>query len=170
MGVIFDYFIAPDDGAAAAVIDRVGGPGSAGTSPARDVPTGDHGAESGAGGGTLPTVADAGFDPVVQATTLEALLTRRAYDDLTKVPGWGRVVASRDGGEQTVVAMSSTLVDALASVDDATLSEAVVPWSQTEEFWGAGDPDALLPVVRDLAGLARRATPAGHRMYCWVCV
>ena len=118
----------------------------------------------------MPTVADAGFDPVVQATTLEELLTGRPYDDISDEIGWGRTVASRDGGERTVVAVSSTLVEALASADDATLGAAVVPWSHTEEFWGAGDPDALLLTVRDLAQLAREATQANQGIYCWTCV
>lgn len=146
MGVLFDYFIATDDGAAAAIIDRDGGPGS------------------------LPTVADAGFDPLVQATTLEELLTGQAYDDISDQIGWGRVVASREGGERTVVVVSSGLVDALASADDTTLAAAMVPWVRTEEFWGAADPDELLPVVRDLAGLAHEAKRTNQTVYCWTCV
>lgn len=146
MGVLFDYFIATDDGAAAAIIDRDGGPGA------------------------LPTVADAGFDPLVQATTLEELLTGQAYDDISDQIGWGRVVASREGGERTVVVVSSGLVDALALADDTTLAAAMVPWVGTEEFWGAADPDQLLPVVRDLAGLSREAKRTNQTVYCWTCV
>lgn len=171
MGVLFDYFIAADDGAAAAVIDRDGGPGSSPSLPSRKGPFGRRSkVEPQPDGVPLPTVADAGFDPVVQATTLEELLTDQAYDDISDQVGWGRVVASREGGERTVVVVSSGLVDALASADDTTLVAAMVPWLRTEEFWGAADPDELLPVVRDLAGLAREAKRTNQAIYCWTCV
>ena len=171
MGVLFDYFIAADDGAAAAIIDRDGGPGSSPPPPRRKGLFGRRSkVERQEDVVPLPTVADAGFDPVVQATTLEEVLTGQAYDDISDQIGWGRVVASRDGGERTVIVVSSGLVDALASADDTTLAAAMVPWSQTEEFWGAADPDDLLPVVRDLAGLAREARRTNQAIYCWTCV
>lgn len=37
MGVLYDYFSAPDDAAAAAVIDRVGGPGAPEAVPPTEV-------------------------------------------------------------------------------------------------------------------------------------
>lgn len=58
MGVLFDYFAAPDDAAAATVIDVIGGPADA----------------------TFPTVALKGIDPVVQLGTLESLLTGVDYE------------------------------------------------------------------------------------------
>lgn len=171
MGVLFDYFIAADDSAAAAIIDRDGGPGSSPAAPAR---TGLFGrrpkAGSQEGNAPLPTVTDAGFDPVVQATTLEELLTDQPYDDISDQIGWGRVIASRDEGRRTVVAVSKGLVDALAAVDETTLAVVMVPWSQTEEFWGAADPDELLTIVGDLAELAREAKQTGQSIYCWTCV
>lgn len=171
MGVLFDYFIAVDDSAAVAIIDRDGGPGSPSAPPARNGLFGRRQkSEQREGGDSLPTVADAGFDPVVQATTLEELLTDQPYDDISDQIGWGRVVVSRDGGERTVVAVSSGLVDALASADEETLTTAMVPWSQTDEFWGAANPDELLTVVRDLAALAREARRTNRAMYCWTCV
>ncbi len=94
MGVLFDYFIAADDGAAAAIIDRDGGPGSSPSPPLRKGLFGRRPKdELQQDGVPYPTVADAGFDPVVQATTLEELLTAQAYDDISDQIGWGRVVA-----------------------------------------------------------------------------
>jgi hypothetical protein len=171
VGVLFDYFIAVDDGTAAEIIERDGGPGSSPSPPLRKGLFGRRSkVELQSDGVPLPTVADAGFDPVVQATTLEEILTGQAYDDISDQIGWGRVVASREGGERTVIAVSSGLVDALTSADDTTLAAAMVPWSQTEEFWGAAQPNELLPVVRDLAGLAREAKRTNQAIYCWSCV
>jgi hypothetical protein len=45
-----------------------------------------------------------------------------------------------------------------------------VPWSQTEEFFGRGDPQILAGLLHELAELARRARHRGERLYCWVCV
>jgi len=45
-----------------------------------------------------------------------------------------------------------------------------VPWSQTEEFFGRGDPQILTGLLHELAELARRARTKDERIYCWVCV
>ncbi|MEU3763716.1 hypothetical protein AB0E55_01555 [Amycolatopsis keratiniphila] len=58
MGVLFDYFAAPDNDAAAATIDLVGGPSEA----------------------SLPTVQLKGVDPFVQLGTAESPLTGVDYD------------------------------------------------------------------------------------------
>ena len=44
------------------------------------------------------------------------------------------------------------------------------PWSQTEEFFGQGDPDILTGALGQLAELARRANATNRRLYCWVCI
>ncbi|AXB42569.1 hypothetical protein [Amycolatopsis albispora] len=150
MGVLFDYFAAPSDEAAAATIDRDGGPGS--PAPVFD---------------TLPVK---GVDPVVQLGTLEAQLTGRAYADIVADPRSGRDLASRGGGERLVLTVTDSLAAALAAAPDERLAEVAVPWSETEEFWGQGDPVALADFLRDFAALARRADQAGHRLYCWLSV
>ncbi|GAA3757932.1 hypothetical protein [Micromonospora maritima] len=71
MGILCDYFSAPDDEAAAAVADVPGGPGSA---P-------DPG---------LEVVELKGIQPTVQLGTLEALLTGRDYDAVTENTTSGR--------------------------------------------------------------------------------
>jgi hypothetical protein len=165
MGVIFDYFIAASDNDAAATIDRVGGPGLAvpaqrglfGRRKTPDLPA-------------LDSVLAAGIDPVVQAGTLEALLTDRPYDDLESDPQWSLILAERNGGEQLVVRVTDSLVNALAQADPDRLSSVATPWSQTEEFWGQARPEDLAAVLHRLARLAQKARAQGQAMFCWVCV
>lgn len=182
MGVLYDYFAAPSDDVAATTIDRVGGPGSqtvlvptppppvrrglfgrrrAEPPPPPQLDT-DHSLV------VFDTVSTKGIDPVVQMGTLEELLTGRAYDDIAEDPRNGEVLATEDGGARSVVTITDTLAAALVTSTDARLAEVAVPWSQTEEFWGDADPDDLAQVLRDLAGLARRAETAGHRLCCWL--
>lgn len=155
MGVLFDYFAAKSDAEAAAVIDRVGGPGSSETDPDLVV---------------YDTLSVQGIEPVVQLGTLEELLTNRPYDEVADNPRNGHAVAVRGNGERLVLTITDSLATALAQATDEDLQRIAVPWSQTEEFWGAADPDVLGSVLIDLADLARRADANGNRLYCWVCV
>ncbi|MBE1580842.1 hypothetical protein ACFORH_26305 [Amycolatopsis roodepoortensis] len=146
MGVLFDYFAAPDDDAAATTIDLVGGPDEA----------------------SFPTVALKGVDPFVQLGTLESLLTGVDYETVI-----GRAiepVAMADGGARLVVALTGELTAALSDADEARLNEVAEPWSRTEEFGGQADPADLATMLTGLAELARTATTRGDRLYCWVCV
>jgi hypothetical protein len=146
MGVLFDYFAAPDDDTAATVIDVIGGPAEA----------------------SFPTVALKGVDPFVQLGTLESLLTGVDYDTIIgHVPD---PVAMGDGGERLVTAVSGGLSAALSTADDARLREVAEPWSRTEEFGGHADPSDLATALTGLAELARTATTRGDRLYCWVCL
>ncbi|MCZ7435237.1 hypothetical protein O7598_02405 [Micromonospora sp. WMMC241] len=149
MGILCDYFSAPDDDAAATVADVLGGPRSA----------------SG-----FEVVELKGIQPVVQLGTLEALLTGVAYDVVTENPRWGQAVAVRHDGELLVISLTDELHAALADASESRLREVAVPWSETEEFWGRGEPSLLAEVLIELAGLARRATARSERLYCWVCV
>lgn len=174
MGVLYDYFAAPDDEAAAAVIDRVGGPGAPGS----------PGSGTSRGGGLFrrrapaaepvgpayPTLFDTGIDPVVQCGTLEELLTGRAYEDVEEDPRSGRALAVRDEGERLVLTLTDGLVAALAGAGPEDLASVADPWAQTEEFGGAGDPRALTALLGQMATLARDARSRGDNLYCWVCV
>lgn len=146
MGVLFDYFAAPDDVVAATVIDVIGGPAEA----------------------AFPTVAMKGVDPFVQLGTLESLLTGVDYD--TVVGRGSEPVAMADSGERLVVAVSVGLLAALSTADDARLREVAEPWSRTDEFDGRADPADLATILTGLAELARTATTRGDRLYCWVCL
>jgi hypothetical protein len=169
MAVLFDYFSASSDQAAATAVSLRGGPG---------VPRGDHRRRGWPGdrrastpaGAPFDTVAAQGIDPVVQLGTLEALLTGREYEQVVAGPRAGHALATQGGGERLVVTVTHELQAALADADDARLASVAVPWSQTEEFFGRGDPQILAGLLYELAELARRARHRGERLYCWVCV
>ena len=109
-----------------------------------------------------------GIEPTVQMGTLEALLTDRSYDDVVAVDPRGEPVAERDGGERMVVRLGAGLTDVLATAPDSRVLDVAGPWSPTEEFWGEGDPEALVPFLRTLAALARGARTGGGHLSCWV--
>lgn len=142
MGVINTYFSAPDDAAAAVVVDD--GP-AATRSPAVDA-----------------------VDASVQAATLFALLAGDPIERITEDSSWARLVSAPEHESAWVVSMPQTFADALAAASDERLVEVVGPWSQTEEFWGAGDPEQLLTVLHALRELARTARERGEQMYCWM--
>jgi hypothetical protein len=179
VGVLYDYFAASSDEAAAATIDLDGGPGGVEPlSPEMDaaVRAGDREAmtrfmlpgvrfsEHG-----LYVLSAKGIDPAVQMGTLEELLTRVDYDEIIGRERSGKDVAVRDGGERLVLTLTDELQAALASASDEWLRMTAVPWSQTEEFWGEGDPAVLGEFLCQLASLARTAADSGQRLYCWVC-
>lgn len=172
MGVLIDYFAAPSDAEAAATIDSVGGPGKppSAESPRRGLFARKvKGAEAVQPQG-FRTVSDTGIDPVVQAGTLEALLTGRTFDEVFDAAPSVPPVAIRDEGERVVLKVSDGLVDALVRSTPESLAEVAVPWSETEEFWGQGDAQALAGLLNELAELARYARSQGQALYAWVCV
>jgi hypothetical protein len=95
--------------------------------------------------------------------TLEALLTGREYDEIARGHRAGTVVVSRDGGQRLVVRLTGELHAALSQADDARLAAVAVPWSQTEEFSGQGDPDVLAALLGELAGHRCRLPAARGR-------
>lgn len=103
-----------------------------------------------------------GVDPVVQLGPLEELLTGRPFDDVVvDDPHSGHTVESRDAGERLVCTLTDSLTTALAEASDEERQRIAEPWSQTEEFWGEGNPQELAEVIGDLAGLALRAQANG---------
>jgi hypothetical protein len=180
MGVIFDYFAAGSDQEAVTVIDRVGGPSSQAVIVTPPEPKrGSLGRKRSASEPTLSTDPDLvmydtvsvkGIDPLVQLGTLEELLTGRAYDDVVDDPRSGHPLVARDGGERLVCTLTDSLTSALARASGDELRRIAQPWSRTEEFWGAADPEELAEFLGDLADLARRAQVSSQRLYCWVCV
>jgi hypothetical protein len=180
VGVLYDYFAVPADDAAAATIDLEGGPGGAEPfSPdlhaairAGDreamrrlimpkVRLSEHGFE---------VLSVKGIDPVVQMATLEQLLTGTSTDVIFSGERSGKDVAVRDGGERLVLTLTDELQAVLSAATEKQLDAVATPWSQTAEFWGRGEPEALAHFLRQLSLLARNATAAGNRLYCWVCV
>lgn len=138
-GVGYWYFIAPDDGAAAGLIDS--GPNGDGCQ-VNDV------------------------DPAVALGTLEALLTAAEYDDLDDEERRGGLVASADDYERMVLSVTDGLRDALAVADDARVDDIASAWVVTEELAGAASGD-MADVIRELAALSRQAKESGQHLYCW---
>lgn len=142
MGVINTYFAAVDDAAAAETVDAG--------------PAGIH----------APTVD--GVDASVQARTLLALLLDAPEDAVPGGRPWTRLVSDPEHEAAWVVALPEAFTAALADSDDERLAAVVGPWSETEEFWGAGDQAQLLPMLRDWRDLAHLARDRGHGLYCWM--
>ncbi len=169
VSVLFRYFSASADEDAARAINLPGGPGPP---PSQQPPRRGWkpGRRTSAAVPEFDTALTGGLDPVVQMGTLEAQLTGRDYETVITGPRSGHIVASADGGQRLVIAVTDELRDALAAASDDTLRSAAGPWSQTEEFFGSGDPDILAGSLHELAELARRASTSNHRIYCWICV
>jgi hypothetical protein len=180
MGVLYDYFAAPSDEAAAATIDLAGGPGGAMPFSAElqaamragdraamtrlmmpEVRLSEHG---------LEVLSVKGIDPVVQMGTLEKLLTATSTKVIFARERSGKDIAVRDEGERLVLTLTDELQAALCSATEEQLDAVAAPWSKTGEFRGGGEPDVLAHFLRQLSQLARNATKSGNRLYCWVCV
>lgn len=174
MGVLYDYFIASDDVEAAGTLDLDGGPGQPmSLPPSLAQQLRDRGREARPFEDSARAQRRAvctGIDPVVQGGTLEELLTGRPFEQIQQDPRWAVSVACTDDGGRMVLALTDGLIDGLAGASHEQLAAAAVPWSRTEEFWGAGDPDALVPLLDDLSSLARDARAQGRSVYCWVSV
>lgn len=180
MGVMFDYFAAGSDAAAADLIDETGGPGGPVIPPDGFMEAVRSGDRVTAARLMRPrvTISTAGtfvlqckgIEPAVQLGSLESLLTGTDYDDVAARPRSGKLLASRDNDERLVVTLTDELQAALAASSDEQLRAVAEPWSETDEFWGAADPESLAHFLYALADLARRATEADLRMYCWSCL
>jgi hypothetical protein len=175
MSVLFDYFAASSDDAAASAIGLAGGPGTPVATPAagdRDAARVAAAGAAGEAGERAPfdTLSVKGIDPLVQLGTLEALLTGREYELIVAGQRAGHALAVEDDGERVVVTLTDELQASLADADDARLAAAAGPWSQTDEFFGSADPRDAADFLQQLAALARRARDRDERLYCWICV
>lgn len=142
MGLLTDYFIAPDDAAAAGAVSR--GPSA-----------------------LFPTVEGNGLEPTVHLGTLEEILTGRTFEEV--LDDARDPVAHQDDYSVLVVPVSVLLLDALLGSSPEALSVAATSWSQTEELAGS-DPEPLAAFLADLAELTRKARSTNSGIYCWVCV
>lgn len=144
VSTLYTYFAAASDADAAVFADSETGP-IADTHPVVD-----------------------GVDPVVQGATLLSLLDGRDYDEIADDPAWARLVSSPDGDARWVVSLPDSFTTALADATDAQLTAVAVPWSETEEFWGAVSSDDLIPVLFALRALALSVRDTDARLYCWM--
>jgi hypothetical protein len=180
MGVMYDYFAAPSDAAAAEMVMVQGGLGGpAPVSPAlqeairardRDairrlmrpkVRTPDSG---------ILVLEAKGFDPVVQLGTLEALLTGEQYDTIAGRPRAGHKVAERGQEGPWVVTLTDELQSALAAAPREQIVTVAARCLETEEFRDRGDPEILAEFLLELADLARQADRRDERLYCRICL
>lgn len=60
--------------------------------------------------------------------------------------------------------------DTLADVDDLALPSIADQWAHIEEFDGHMDVMDARDIIDGLVALARRAQQADHRLYCWCCL
>ncbi|MCX4572491.1 hypothetical protein OHB41_04670 [Streptomyces sp. NBC_01571] len=141
-----DYFSAADDQAAVAVGDLPGGPGPA----------------------ALDVVSLKGVDPVVALARLEAIATDCSYEEAGRRPRSGQLLSGPDGDGPLVFSLSDTLVAALVTAARGDLRRIAESWSTTDELrQNQVDAGTAAGALEALAGLARRARPAGLRLYCW---
>jgi hypothetical protein len=115
-------------------------------------------------------LATKGIDPLVQMGKLEALLTGEQYQVIARRPRAGHLLAERGNEGPWVVTLTDELQAALAAAPREQIVAAAAPWSETDEFFGRGDPETLADFLLELAGLARQADQRGERLYCWCCL
>lgn len=147
MGLLSDYFAAPSDADAVAVLTS--GPRAA--------------AQTGA---PITGIVDSfRVEPLVQLATLEEILGGRTFDD--QLAAGQQPIATAESGEAWVVAVSDVLVAGLTEATGDELAAAVEPWAGTDEMHGA-EPALVHEMVTELARLARHARQHGLRVYCWL--
>ena len=99
---------------------------------------------------------------------LEELLTGRSFDEILAEV---RVVATRDGGERLVVAMTESLQRALALLGDEEVGEIADKWASPDQLYGTGgDPALLARALTGLRDLVRAGQARSEGLYCWVSV
>lgn len=147
MGLLSVYFTAPDDQAAEATIDWLGGP------DVKDEQAGVEPYQS----------AEIPFDPAEQMTWVADM-----KDDPTGAcapEDCGRLIAVRDEGERVVLRLSKAARDALAlaAVDPEAAQDTGV-------FEGFVDVEELCEEGESLIELAQAAQDKDWPLYLWLCV
>ncbi|MFD8784666.1 hypothetical protein [Kitasatospora sp. NPDC059599] len=176
MGVLTDYFRAPDAAAVVRALQLTGG-----GRPDFDDGTGSgSGAGSGSGSG-FDGVAAKRVDPAIVLGRLVAAVRREEWqpDTVAESPVWPTTPQPGPGGPvgeddpwasgPWVTELGDAVRDTLAGVPDERVPEVVGQWALAQE-WNGADPSDLLPLAEELIGLARRARAAGERLYCWICL
>jgi hypothetical protein len=158
MGVICDYFRAAD--AEYAVLAIASGPLNGG----------------------FDTVEAKGIDPTVMLGQLIAFIrgTPWSPDTVATQPVWPPPKVEPTSKEvydrlpenspwrtgPWLFELNGDTRDALASMNDARLPELAGRWAQIEEFRGSESGTSLLPLLKELVGLARRARINSEPLYC----
>ncbi|MEU5988336.1 hypothetical protein ABZ806_05125 [Spirillospora sp. NPDC047418] len=162
MGILCDYFRAPDRETAAAVV--LSGPGLLEAARARP---------------DIEVVDLKGIDPVVALGKLVTLLAGPSYEEMAMAGGIpidqvpGPELVTREDGDLFVVELDALVRDTLADATEAVLDDVAFVWANTEEFLLGRDTwfeaDEARPAMDDLVAIARRARAADQMLYCVVC-
>jgi hypothetical protein len=113
--------------------------------------------------GELPTYQAKSLDPVILGQ-LESAITGLPYEQLSR--NLVGVHFESSEGESGVHDVRPALVEALAGLSEERIVSVAARWSEAEEWYGASGPD-LEPLVRGLAGLARKAVEADKGLWVW---
>lgn len=147
MGILIDYFTAPDDTAAAEAINWVGGPA---------------GGDEQTGAKPYPS-ATVTIDRGAQVTWVGMMQSDPS--DTTPESELGAVLALEDDGEIVVCRLSTAAHDALVRL--AVAPEDPTALAQLEAL---GEPDNIIECVSELIKLASLAKDRGWSLYVWFCV
>ncbi|WP_435207205.1 hypothetical protein [Micromonospora sp. bgisy143] len=159
MGVLYDYFRAPDDEAVAKLMAVTDG------EPV--VREGDSSVED--------AVDGKGIDPkVILGRVVSFALDVPWSSDLV-----GQQLIWPDDAAQDpehegpwVVVLNDGTRDVLAEIPDSRLPALAEQWSHIEELSDYSDtqPEVMLSRLREFVDLARRARTNGDSIYCWICL
>jgi hypothetical protein len=154
MGVLFDYFRAEDDAAAVSLMENLdGGPVVAG---------GD--------GAAVDAIDLKGIEPTVTLGKLVSFV--RGVDWEVNLVDLKLLWSGDEHEGPWLMSLDGATRDTLASIDDTRVLELSARWGRIDELaWGGPLPaDQMLPVIEEIAALARRARDAGENLYCWCCL
>jgi len=159
VGVLYDYFRAPDDEAVAQLMAETDGGPIMGEAGATD----------------LDVVDGKGIDPsvVLGQVVAFALDVPWAADLIGERLAWPQDVAQDPEYEGPwVVLLSERIRDALAEISDERMPGLAERWSRIEELSHYSDtgPEAMLSCLQEFVGLARRARASCEGIYCWICL
>ncbi|WP_406205450.1 hypothetical protein OH807_30885 [Kitasatospora sp. NBC_01560] len=145
MSIIIKFFVAPDDEAAAAVVDH--GPDEA-----------------------FESLVFGNFDVEEAIIEWESILTGRSFEELVDADEPAVVAGPGDGEGPMVLAASRVLQDALAAADAPRLVGVSELWVQERAAGGEVlDPEVATRILCDVAELARSiGMQDGGSLYCWV--
>ncbi|MFE1877500.1 hypothetical protein ACFW9N_42785 [Streptomyces sp. NPDC059496] len=143
MSTVITFFVAPDDTAAALVLQT--GPGRA-----------------------CESVSFGNFDPEEAVVEWEGLLAGGGFEELVEA-GEPRIVAGQDDGGRVVFALSPVLSAALADAEPSQLHDIAASWVRLRAADGEViDTEIADQIVGDLAALVSDARRQGRGVYCWV--
>ncbi|WP_326564969.1 hypothetical protein VSH64_24290 [Amycolatopsis rhabdoformis] len=143
----YTYFTANSDAEAATSLEAPAGPAS-----------------------LFPSAAFNGIDPNLQVPRAEAFLTGTTEEAAADNPRAMKLVAEAGEGEVVVLTLTDEFRDAIATTDEPRRRELAEFWSHAEDLGGEATAADLLPVVDELAALAKQARPTNAHLYCWTSV